>query len=126
MARADRADVSIRPFRIEIPQPDLDDLRDRLARTRWPDELAGDWTRGVPAGYLRELAAYWRDGYDWRAQEARSSCASSARWPIRVPTAAIRPTPSTWSSPRYRATASPGRCPRRDGPPAGSRAPGLS
>ena len=72
MACADRYDASIRPFRIEIPQSDLDDLRDRLARTRWPDELAGgDWTRGVPADYLRELAAYWRDGYDWRGQEAR-------------------------------------------------------
>jgi pimeloyl-ACP methyl ester carboxylesterase len=72
MACADRCDTSIRPFRIEIPQSDLDDLRDRLARTRWPDELAGgDWNRGVPADYLRELAAYWRDGYDWRAQEAR-------------------------------------------------------
>jgi pimeloyl-ACP methyl ester carboxylesterase len=72
MACADRCDVSIRPFRIEIPQSDLDDLRYRLARTRWPDELAGeDWVRGVPTGYLRELAAYWRDGYDWRAQEAR-------------------------------------------------------
>jgi epoxide hydrolase len=72
MACADRCDVSIRPFRIEVPQSDLDDLRYRLARTRWPDELAGeDWVRGVPTGYLRELAAYWRDGYDWRAQEAR-------------------------------------------------------
>ena len=72
MACADRSDASIRPFRIEIPQSDLDDLRDRLARTRWPDELAdGDWTRGVPVGYLRELATYWRDSYDWRGQEAR-------------------------------------------------------
>ena len=72
MARADRDDTGIRPFRIDIPESDLDDLRDRLARTRWPDELpGGDWTRGVPAGYLRELAAYWRDGYDWRGQEAQ-------------------------------------------------------
>ena len=65
------SDTAIRPFRIDIPQADLDDLRDRLARTRWPDELPGvGWTRGVPLGYLKELADYWADGYDWRKQEA--------------------------------------------------------
>jgi pimeloyl-ACP methyl ester carboxylesterase len=64
-------DADIRPFRVDVPQADLDDLRDRLARTRWPDELPGvGWSRGVPLGYLQELAAYWRDGYDWRKQEA--------------------------------------------------------
>ncbi|MGR6921432.1 epoxide hydrolase family protein [[Actinomadura] parvosata] len=61
----------IKPFRIAIPQPDLDDLRDRLRRTRWAAQLPGGWSRGVPVGYLRELAAYWADGFDWRAQEAR-------------------------------------------------------
>lgn len=61
----------IRPYRIEIPQADLDDLRDRLRRTRWAPGLPGTgWERGVPAGYLRDLAAYWADGFDWRAQEA--------------------------------------------------------
>jgi pimeloyl-ACP methyl ester carboxylesterase len=61
-----------RPFRIEIPEADLDHLRDRLATARWPGELPGvEWTRGVPLGYLRELAGYWGTGYDWRAQEAR-------------------------------------------------------
>src|SRR3989440_184550 len=69
---AHRSDAEIRPFRIDIPQADLDDLRDRLARTRWPDELpGGGWSRGVPLAYLRELAEYWRTVYDWRAQEAR-------------------------------------------------------
>jgi pimeloyl-ACP methyl ester carboxylesterase len=64
-------DAEIRPFRIDIPQADLDDLRDRLARTRWPDELPGTgWDRGVPLGYLQELAGYWRDGYHWRTHEA--------------------------------------------------------
>ena len=68
-------------FRVSIPQADLDDLADRLARTRWPSALPGaawdrgapgaGWERGVPVGYLRELAEYWRDGFDWRAQEAR-------------------------------------------------------
>jgi epoxide hydrolase len=64
--------MDIRPFRIDIPQAALDDLRDRLARTRWPDELPGvGWSRGVPLGYLRGLTDYWRDGYDWRAWEAK-------------------------------------------------------
>ena len=62
----------IRPFRIEIPQADLDYLHDRLANARWPGELPGvGWARGVPLGYLKELAEYWRTGYDWRAQEAQ-------------------------------------------------------
>ena len=66
------SDAEIRPFRIDVPQADLDDLRDRLARTRWPDELPGlGWSRGVPLAYLRQLAAYWADGYDWRKHEAR-------------------------------------------------------
>ncbi len=65
------------PFRIAIPQDRLDDLRERLAGTRWPDELPGvGWSRGVPVGYLRELAEYWRTGYDWRAEEAAvNACA---------------------------------------------------
>ncbi len=72
MPDPDRSDTEIRPFRIDIPQADLDDLRERLARTRWPDELPGvGWSRGVPLDYLKELATYWADGYDWRAHEAR-------------------------------------------------------
>ena len=64
-------DTAIRPFRIGVPQADLDDLRERLQRTRWPDELPDvGWSRGVPLGYLHGLAAYWRDGYDWRKHEA--------------------------------------------------------
>ncbi len=63
-------DTQLHPFRIEVPQADLDDLRDRLARTRWPDQLADvGWDYGTPLGYLRELAEYWRAGYDWRAHE---------------------------------------------------------
>ncbi|XVQ06571.1 epoxide hydrolase family protein [Spirillospora sp. CA-255316] len=61
----------INPFRIDIPQADLDDLRDRLARTRWPDELPGTgWSYGVPSSYAKELAEYWQTEYDWRGQEA--------------------------------------------------------
>jgi len=64
-------DSSIHPFTINIPQADLDDLRDRLARTRWPDALPDvGWRYGVPPSYLKELAAYWQTSYDWRKHEA--------------------------------------------------------
>ncbi|MFI6290541.1 epoxide hydrolase family protein [Nonomuraea sp. NPDC050790] len=65
-------ETNIRPFRIDVPQSDLDDLRSRLTNTRWPARLPGaEWSRGVPVAYLRDLVAYWTDGYDWRAHEAR-------------------------------------------------------
>jgi epoxide hydrolase len=71
MTDADHSNTQIRPFRVEVPQADLDDLRDRLARTRWPDELSGvGWSYGVPLAYLKELAEYWLTSYDWRKQEA--------------------------------------------------------
>ncbi|GAA2077685.1 epoxide hydrolase [Streptomyces albiaxialis] len=60
------------PFRLDVPQTELDDLHARLDRTRWPDELPGvGWAYGVPRGYLKELAHHWRHVYDWRAAEAR-------------------------------------------------------
>lgn len=60
-----------RPFQVDVPDAVLSDLRDRLARTRWPDEVpGGGWTYGTDLTYLRELAEYWCDSYDWRAQEA--------------------------------------------------------
>ncbi len=63
--------TEIRPFRIDVPDSVLEDLRDRLARTRWPEaELVDDWTQGIPLSYVREVCAYWADGYDWRAREA--------------------------------------------------------
>ncbi|MFE5327347.1 epoxide hydrolase family protein [Embleya sp. NPDC056575] len=59
------------PFRIEIPEAELVDLRERLARTRWPEaEPVADWSQGIPLGYTRELAEYWRTTYDWRRIEA--------------------------------------------------------
>jgi microsomal epoxide hydrolase len=62
----------MRTYHIDIPQPALDDLRARLANSRWPDEIPGQgWNRGVPLAYLRELADYWRTGYDWRAAQRR-------------------------------------------------------
>jgi pimeloyl-ACP methyl ester carboxylesterase len=72
MTEPDRTDTEIRPFRIDIPQADLDDLRDRLGRTRWPSEIPGvGWDRGVPLEYLKELAEHWRTSYDWRNHEAQ-------------------------------------------------------
>jgi pimeloyl-ACP methyl ester carboxylesterase len=65
-------DTKIRPFRVDVPQADVDDLRERLARTRWPDELPGaGWSYGIPLGYMKELAEYWRTGFDWRKHEAQ-------------------------------------------------------
>jgi hypothetical protein len=81
--RTARADAEIRPFRIEIPQADLDDLAGRLARTRFANELPPDtsgpqqgpvppgWEYGVPVGYVRDLVDHWQHHYDWRAWEAR-------------------------------------------------------
>ena len=60
------------PFKINVPESVLTDLRQRLANTRWPDEIEGaGWDYGTNREYLRQLAAYWQEGYDWRAQEAR-------------------------------------------------------
>jgi pimeloyl-ACP methyl ester carboxylesterase len=67
----EKEEQMIRPFTIDIPQADLDDLRCRLAATRWASQLPGPgWSRGVPQEYIRELAEYWETGYDWRAVEA--------------------------------------------------------
>jgi epoxide hydrolase len=64
--------VGLQPFRVEVPQADLDDLHQRLARTRWPDQLPGlGWTRGVPLDYLKDLTDHWRTSYDWRKHEAQ-------------------------------------------------------
>ncbi|MEM9131111.1 MAG: epoxide hydrolase family protein [Actinomycetota bacterium] len=60
----------MQPFTIDVADEVLDDLRDRLRRTRWPEaELVDDWTQGTPLAYLQEVCAYWADGYDWRARE---------------------------------------------------------
>ena len=62
---------AIRPFKIAVPDAVLEDLKARLARTRFPDALPGSgWEYGTERAYLKELCAYWRDAYDWRAQEA--------------------------------------------------------
>jgi hypothetical protein len=64
--------MHIRPFKIAISQTELDDLQDRIKRTRWPGEIAGEgWKRGMPLDYTKKLAEYWRTEYDWREQEAK-------------------------------------------------------
>lgn len=71
------------PFRIAVADAELADLRDRLARTRWPDrEAVPDWSQGVPLAYVRELCDYWATGYDWREAEARLNAIPQFRVPI--------------------------------------------
>jgi pimeloyl-ACP methyl ester carboxylesterase len=61
-----------RPFTVHVPDDVLADLRERLARVRWPDEPPdAGWRYGTSLAYLRELVDYWRDRYDWRAHEGR-------------------------------------------------------
>lgn len=63
--------AAVLPFRVAVPVAAVDDLKERLARARWPDEAPGaGWSRGVPSDYLKELAEYWRTQYDWPGQEA--------------------------------------------------------
>ncbi|MGV0852035.1 epoxide hydrolase family protein [Mycolicibacterium phlei] len=65
------ATSDVTDFRIAVPDADLEDLRSRLQRTRWPEaECVDDWSQGIPLGYTRELAEYWANDYDWRAREA--------------------------------------------------------
>jgi pimeloyl-ACP methyl ester carboxylesterase len=64
--------VTPRPFTLHVPDETLADLRERLARVRWPDEAPGaGWTHGTSRAYLQELVGYWRQRYDWRTHEAR-------------------------------------------------------
>jgi pimeloyl-ACP methyl ester carboxylesterase len=70
-------------FQVEIPEAELRDLRERLERTRWPEEeTVGDWSQGVPRGYLRDLCGYWAERYDWRATETRLNALPQFRTPI--------------------------------------------
>ena len=62
----------IQPFSIEASDAEIEDLRGRLAATRWPDaETVDDWSQGIPLAYLQEVCAYWGEKYDWRAREAK-------------------------------------------------------
>jgi len=60
----------ITPFEIDIPDAQLDDLKQRLANTRWPEaELVDDWSQGTPLSYVKEVCEYWGKEYDWRERE---------------------------------------------------------
>ncbi|MCD5404266.1 MAG: epoxide hydrolase [Dehalococcoidia bacterium] len=62
--------MAVQPYKIEIPDSVLDDLKSRLERTRWPDELPGTgWDYGSNLDYVKELVEYWRTKFDWHAQE---------------------------------------------------------
>jgi pimeloyl-ACP methyl ester carboxylesterase len=64
--------MTIEQFPIRVDEATLEDLHDRLARSRFPDQIAGTgWSYGMPMDYLRTLVEYWRDTYDWRVHEAR-------------------------------------------------------
>jgi len=71
------------PFRLQVPDAAIVDLRERLARTRWPDQAPGEpWAYGSDLAYLQSLVAHWRDGFDWRAQEARLNAFAQYKAPL--------------------------------------------
>jgi pimeloyl-ACP methyl ester carboxylesterase len=68
------------PWSLDVPDAVLDDLRDRLRRTRWPDkETVDDWSQGIPLGYVQELCGYWADAYDWRRCETELNAYPQSR-----------------------------------------------
>ena len=94
---------AIRPFRIEIPQADLDYLHDRLANARWPGELPGvGWTRGIPLGYLQELAEYWRTGVRLARRRRRGSTSTRSSPPRSTASASTSCTSGPTSPTRSR------------------------
>jgi microsomal epoxide hydrolase len=71
------------PFTLRVPDEAIADLRDRLARTRFPDQAPGDpWAYGTNVGYLRQLVEYWRGAFDWRAEEARLNAFPQYKVPL--------------------------------------------
>ena len=71
-AAAQSSSTTVVPYKIHVDDAVLADLKDRLARARLPGELGGaGWDYGMNLGYLKELVAYWREKFDWRAQERR-------------------------------------------------------
>src|SRR5438067_1298062 len=72
MAEKSADAAAIRPFTIDVPEADLEDLRARIAATRWPEEEpVEDYSQGVPLATVQRIARYWHDEYDWRKCEAR-------------------------------------------------------
>ncbi len=78
-----RRQAQLKAFRLEVPEPALADLRERLKRTRFPDEAPGaPWKTGTSLAYLKELLKYWESSFDWRAQEARINSLPQFKAPI--------------------------------------------
>ena len=75
------------PFRIDISEAALDDLQHRLDGARWPDQVGAPWEYGTDGNYLRELCTYWRDDFDWRAQENRLNQFDQLIVPLNDPSA---------------------------------------
>ena len=72
--------MDVQPYKINISDQTLQDLKDRLSRTRWPDEIPGsEWDYGANLSYMKEFVEYWRDSYDWRAQERALNAFSNYR-----------------------------------------------
>lgn len=75
MAKSNKENATaecVKPFKIEIPQETLDDLKNRLERTRWTDEIKGSgWSMGTNRDYMKKLADYWKNKYDWREHETK-------------------------------------------------------
>ena len=85
-------DTEIRPFTVEIPQADLDDLQARLERTRFAPAAPGDsWDYGTPESYLRDMVDHWKTGFDWRAQEDRINAYPNFSTEIDGQTDPLRP-----------------------------------
>ena len=61
----------IQPFTIDVSDKTLADLKERLLKTRWPDEIGQDWQYGTDLAYLKDLCNYWANTFDWRAQEQK-------------------------------------------------------
>ena len=81
----------VRPFTVSISDSEIDDVKQRLARTRWPDpETVGDWSQGVRVENARSLVDYWERGYDWRRFES-NLLRSAGRWEAQV---SVRPEPT--------------------------------
>ena len=71
-------------FRLHIPDAAIADLRERLGGTRWPDEPPlPAWSTGTSLPYLKDLVAYWRDGFDWRAAEAKLNAFAQFTVPVK-------------------------------------------
>jgi len=78
--------MAITPFRIAVPDAELDDLHAAIARTRWPDQVEdAGWDYGTPLGYLQELVEYWADGFRWREREQLLNSVPQFRTSVDAP-----------------------------------------